>query len=240
MSPLLFCIAEDVLSRAICKLVQEGKLNTMAGPRGFRSPSHILYADDILIFCRASTQNLSNLMSLFKEYGEASGQMVNLHKSKFYAGNISANRMSSIANALGFTTGRFPFTYLGLPMFKGNPRKSHLQSIADRIKSKLATWKGCLLSIMGRVQLVKSVVVGMMMYSFQVYSWPLSLLKLVDSWLRNFIWSGNTDIKKTVTVAWHKLCKPEAEGGLGVRSLRAVNNASMLKLYWDFISSYEQ
>jgi len=36
--------------------------------------------------------------------------------------------------------------------------------IADRIKTKLATWKGFLLSIMGRVQLVKSIVHGMLVY----------------------------------------------------------------------------
>ncbi|XP_019454478.1 PREDICTED: uncharacterized protein LOC109355707 [Lupinus angustifolius] len=32
LSPILFCIVEDVLSRGIAKLVEEGKLNTISGP----------------------------------------------------------------------------------------------------------------------------------------------------------------------------------------------------------------
>lgn len=80
LSPLLFCIA-DVLSRGITKLVQDGNLQHMAGPRGFHTPSHVLYADDIMIFCRGSRRNLSNLMALFRAYGEASGQMVSLNST---------------------------------------------------------------------------------------------------------------------------------------------------------------
>lgn len=58
---------------------------------------------------------------------------------------------------LGFSIGTLPFTYLGAPIFKGRPKKIHFQHIADRVRIKLANWKAALLSIAGRVQLVKSV-----------------------------------------------------------------------------------
>lgn len=77
----------------------------------------------------------------------------------------------------------------------------HLQPIADRIKSKLAGWKASLLSIMRRVQLVKSIIHSMLIYSFHVYAWPVSLVKQVDNWTRNFIWAGDINTKKIVTVA---------------------------------------
>jgi hypothetical protein len=51
-----------------------------------------------------------------------------------------------------------PFNYLGVPIFKGKPKACHLQPIADKIKLKLSAWKASLLSIAGRVQLVKSVI----------------------------------------------------------------------------------
>lgn len=54
LSLLLFCLAEEVLSRGLSKLVQDGKLNQMTGARGMQVPSHILYADDIMIFCRGT------------------------------------------------------------------------------------------------------------------------------------------------------------------------------------------
>jgi hypothetical protein len=50
-----------------------------------------------------------------------------------------------ITNLLGFTAGTIPFTYLGCPIFVGKPRAIQFQAMADRIKVKLATWKGSLL-----------------------------------------------------------------------------------------------
>lgn len=113
----------------------------------------------------------------------------------------------------------------------------HLQPIANRIKAKLATWKGSLLSITGRIQLVNSITHGMMLYSFHIYSWPVSLLKSIDRCVRNFIWSEKIHTKKVVTVAWHRICCSFKEGGLGLRSLRTTNDAAMLKLCWEFKSS---
>lgn len=84
---------------------------------------------------------------------------------------------------------------------------------------------------------MKSVIHGMMLYSFLVYSWLVSFLKEVDRWVRNFIWSGDVNKKKVVTMAWHKCCSPIDEGGLGLRSLRQFNEAAGLKLYWEFVNS---
>lgn len=50
LSTLLFCIAEDVLSRNISRLVEQGKIELIKGTIHFQIPSHSLYADDIMIF----------------------------------------------------------------------------------------------------------------------------------------------------------------------------------------------
>jgi hypothetical protein len=122
-------------------------------------------------------------------------------------------------------------------MFKGKPKVCHLQPIADRIKLKLSAWKASLLSIAGRVQLVKFVIQSMMIYSISLYSWPISLIKEVEKNIRNFIWSGDPDKRKLVTVSWKKLCRPFAQGGLGLRSLTSLNSASNLRLCWSLLNS---
>lgn len=66
-------MAEDVLSKGITYLVQKGLLHPMSSPRGFQIPSHVLYADDVLIFCKGSKSSLLNLLKLLKHYGDASG-----------------------------------------------------------------------------------------------------------------------------------------------------------------------
>lgn len=42
--------------------------------------------------------------------------------------------------------------------------------IVDRIKAKLAHWKTYFLSIAGKIQLVKNIILGMLVYGFYVYS----------------------------------------------------------------------
>ncbi|XP_019447270.1 PREDICTED: uncharacterized protein LOC109350495 [Lupinus angustifolius] len=197
LSPLLFCIAEDVLSRGLSKLLVDGKISTIEGPKG---------------------------------------QCVNAAKSKFYSTNSSQRKIASIAQVLGFSSGSLPLNYLGVPIFLGKPRRIHLQRIADKITNKLATWKGMLLSIMGRIELVRSVIQSMLLYSFKIYAWPTSLLKHIDNCIRNFVWSGNIEDRKLVTVAWKNVCLPFKDGGLGLRSLKKINHAALLKLAWEMIS----
>lgn len=240
LSPLLFCLAEDVLSRSISFFMDSNQMQHMAGPKGFKTPSHILYADDIMVFCKGTKKGLRNLMNLFSVYGASSGQILSIGKCQFFAGSISSSRITEIKGILGFSQGNIPFTYLGVPIFKGKLKVIYLQPIADRIKAKLAAWKGSLLSIMGRCQLVNSVINGMLLYNFKIYAWPVSLLKSIDRWIRNFIWSDNIHVKKAVTVAWKHLCKPTDEGGLGLRSIRSINSAAMLQLCWNVTVSQEE
>ena len=141
--------------------------------------------------------------------------------------------MNQIVNHIGFKIGTLPFTYLGVPIFKGKPKYSHFQPIADKVKSKLPTWKASLLSIGGRVQLVKSFIQIMILHCLSIYSWPVKLLKYLEKWMRNFILSGDINQRKLVIVAWNKVCKPYKEEGLGVWNLWDINEVGNLKNCWD-------
>lgn len=123
---LLFCLAEEVLDRGISKLVEVGKVQLMAGPRGAIMPSHVLFADDIMIFSRASRKSLSNLLKLFSSYEQASGHVISKDKSKFFVGNMSQVRKRSVSDLLDFSVGLVPFIYLGIPFFKGKPKRMHM------------------------------------------------------------------------------------------------------------------
>jgi hypothetical protein len=166
--------------------------------------------------------------------------MVNFDKSKLYTGAMSIARRNLLAQLSGFSVGTIPFQYLGCPIFQGKPKGIHFQPIVDRIKVKLATWKGVLLSIMGRIQLVKSIVHGMLVYSFHIYRWPVSLLKRLDRWIKNFIWSGDIHTRKICTVAWSQVCLPWDAGGLDLKSTRNINDSLLLLLCWKLCSQTSQ
>ena len=89
----------------------------------------------------------------------------------------------------------------------------------------------------GRVQLVKSIIQSMLTYSISIHYWPIALLKALEKCIRNFIWSGDKDKRKLVLVSCKKLCLPLNQGGLNIRSLINLNNASSLKMCWTFLHS---
>jgi len=67
-----------------------------------------------------------------------------------------------------------------VPIFVGAPKLKFLQSLAEKVKLKFASWKGKSISMMGRIQLVNTVITGFLAYNFNLYKWLTSLLKQVE------------------------------------------------------------
>ncbi|KAK3221689.1 hypothetical protein Dsin_008714 [Dipteronia sinensis] len=142
LSPPLFGMAEDFLSRLLSRMVASDQLLPISSPRGFSAPTHLLYAYDVLIFCRGTVRNLRRVVHAFRVYGSISGQLVNWSKSSiFFGSSVSPARISSFQFLVGMQIGRLPFSYLGVPICRGKPRKSVLMPIADKILSKFSKWK---------------------------------------------------------------------------------------------------
>ena len=100
-------------------------------------------------------------------------------------------RRRRIKDFLGISEASLPITYMGTPLFCGKPRRSHFSEITTKIKRDLSSWKGKTLSMAGRIALVNSVSISKLVYTFSLYSWPLSLLKSINRMFRNFIWVGD-------------------------------------------------
>lgn len=88
---------------------------------------------------------------------------------------------------------------------------------------------------MGMVQLVKSIVHGMLVYCFHIYRWPISLLNLLDFWIKNIVWSGDIDCWKVCTVTWKSVCLPWDVGGLDLKPTRIINDFLLLHLSWKLL-----
>lgn len=86
------------------------------------------------------------------DYGIALGQAINVCKSNLYLVKYAAQPQAIIKGILGFVMASLSFMYLGVPIFKGNPRMQHLQILADIYK--LEGWKGNVSSMASHVELV--------------------------------------------------------------------------------------
>lgn len=90
------------------------------------------------------------------------------------------SRHKILVDLLDLTLYYPPFLYSGSPIFIGRPRNINFK-IVERIRLKLATWKASLLSMAGRVQLVKSVVKGMLVHCLSIDKWPSSIIKNIEA-----------------------------------------------------------
>ncbi|XP_057808979.1 uncharacterized protein LOC131023456 [Salvia miltiorrhiza] len=123
--------------------IESGHLIPMQFCRGTLFPTHLLYADDILIFCKATQSNARTLHKILDFYGFISGQVFSPEKSHLYFSEKVASPVKrQITRILPISEGSLPFTYLGVPIFRGKPKASHLRAILDRIINKFARWKG--------------------------------------------------------------------------------------------------
>ncbi|XP_057774769.1 uncharacterized protein LOC130993749 [Salvia miltiorrhiza] len=236
LSPIIFGIAEDVLSCMFMKAVKDGCLTPMSMSRANNFPTHLLYADDILLFCKASTKNARTIRNILQRYGELSGQICSREKSHIYfAKGVSLSYQRQIGRILHFRVGLMPMTYLGAPLFVGRPKAIHLAAIKDRIIHKFSRWNGSQLSIAGRICLIRSVIQSSLVHTMMVYKWPNSLLKELDRSCRNFIWTGNVNKRPTCAVSWDRACAIKEEGGLGIRSFETMNDSFLMKLAWKVI-----
>jgi len=91
-----------------------------------------------MVFCKGSSTNIKNLTYLFVRNAQTSGQFVNPQKSSIYSGSIFPQRLMQISHLTGFQIGTLPFTYFGVPIFKGKAKTVYFQPIADKVKLKLS------------------------------------------------------------------------------------------------------
>ena len=117
LSPLLFLLVMEVLSRMLMK-VEEGLI------RGFRAGSNaadglcisrLLYADDTILFCDADPNQLIYVRMVLTCFEAITGLRVNMAKSEMVSVGEVQN-IYELANSLCCHIGNLPSSYLGMPL----------------------------------------------------------------------------------------------------------------------------
>lgn len=81
ISPYLYIICTEGLSRLIKSYIQSNKIHGFRTSRSGPCDSHLFFADDSLVFCKATHEEAQNLAHILQLYKQASGQEVNFSKS---------------------------------------------------------------------------------------------------------------------------------------------------------------
>ncbi|KAL0443831.1 UNVERIFIED_CONTAM: putative mitochondrial protein, partial [Sesamum latifolium] len=116
LSPYLFLLCTESFSALLQSAEREGKIRGVEVCRGAPPISHLLFADDTLIFCQASQTNAQAIGEVLELYRRASGQEINFLKSSVaFSRNTREDICSLITGALTIRRENKMELYLGLP-----------------------------------------------------------------------------------------------------------------------------
>ncbi|WZY87154.1 hypothetical protein YC2023_033538 [Brassica napus] len=236
LSPYLFVIAINVLSRLLNKAAQTGSI-------GFHPScsevnlTHLSFADDLMIFTDGEASSLQGIFGVLSQFAGISGLIINPAKSSiFMAGRISEVFKDEVLR-LGIPTESLPVKYLGLPLTTKSMTRSDYEPLIDQIRTRLLSWANRTLSYAGRLQLVKTVIGSITNFWCSVFRLPQCCLDTIEGMYGAFLWSGSPNTHTKAKVAWEEVCKPKEEGGLGIRRLKDTSRVFALSLIWRLLTN---
>ena len=118
ISPLLFLLVMEVFTRMVNSAATAALIYAFSvGPlnKSATDVSHLLFADDTIIFCDNNCKQIVNLGGVLISFEVVSELRVNLSKSSILpVGQV--DNIQLLAGILGCYIGSFPSSYLGLPL----------------------------------------------------------------------------------------------------------------------------
>ncbi|RVW70583.1 putative ribonuclease H protein [Vitis vinifera] len=236
LSPYLFVLGMEVLSALLRRAAVGGFVSGCrfwGRGRMELNISHLLFADDTIIFCEARKENMTFLSWILAWFEAASGLRINLAKSELIpVGEVE--EIEEMAVELGCRVGSLPNAYLGLPLGVPHKASSMWDGVEEKMRRRLALWKRQYISKGGRVTLIKSTLASMPIYQLSLFRMPKMVARRLEKLQRDFLWGGGSLERKVHLINWEAVCAQKEKGGLGIRRIARLNKVLLGKWLWRF------
>lgn len=188
LSPFIFILCIERLSHLINSKVENGDWKSIKISKNGPSFSHLFYADDLFLFGKASTKNLSVILECLNLFCAHSGQNVNHQKSKIFCSPSTPRQLKNLLREMsGFTLTEDLGKYLGSPTYQGRLSKDTFKSLMDSTINRLSGWKKNRLSMAGRACLINSVMTSLPNHIMQTVTLPRGVINFLEKIYRLFL-----------------------------------------------------
>ncbi|KAF3778562.1 hypothetical protein EJ110_NYTH39283 [Nymphaea thermarum] len=167
----------ELFGRGLQNRLNRGIIKLPKMPHSLPNIKSLLFADDVLLFCRATRRSLSEIASVLGQLERCAGLKINGRKSSIFMFGVSDSKAIVLSSILEWKTDKLPSKYLGLPLFVGKMKEDHCTDLIGRLERKKAAWQTNFLSFAGRLCLVKHNLVISGVYWMQGILGASSLLR---------------------------------------------------------------
>ena len=125
------------------------------------SISHLLFADDSILFCKTDPRECEEVIKVVRKYGKTSGHCINFDKSSLLFGKrISVNDQQLIKYTLGIQYEWGMSSYLGIPEDISDSNSKQFAFLKEKLLHIVNGWTGRWLSKGGKGVLSKYILLA--------------------------------------------------------------------------------
>ena len=179
LSPYLFVLAMNVFSKLLDAVAQHGVFQYHPKCKKIKL-THLCFADDLLIFSKGSMESIIGIQRVLNLFYTYSGLKLNSNKSELFYTGVSRQEMDLIQQATGFQLGQLPVRYLGVLLITKRLSAADCTLLIEKITVRINCWTSKLLSYVGRLQLIQSVLFSIQNYWCRQFILPKGVIKVIN------------------------------------------------------------
>lgn len=129
----------DVLSRITSQTEKEGGIHGIGIARPAPPISHLLFADNLMFFCRANSKEATKARHIMSTFESWSGQTINLAKSFLhFSRNVGRETKVHLGSILRLQQARDAGSYLGLPLSLNRSKTLAFNEVTEKVQKRVA------------------------------------------------------------------------------------------------------
>lgn len=137
LSPYLFILCANAFPSLLKEAASAKEIHGIKVARAAPEITHLLFADDSLVFSRANKEEADRILNILKSYEVSSGQLVNYDKSEVsFSRNMQEEDKQMIQTRMSVKTVQNHSTYLGLPIVFGRSKKDIFARVSEKVWKK--------------------------------------------------------------------------------------------------------